>query len=154
MMNEYLNDPNKDFDINKFNKVFDDKKEEEKKRIQEDSEARLRLLNQDVTDKPLYRTTIPDVLIGIKNTWFYILDDLLQQKFTIDTFTKNSRLFYIGITLIFIGIIIYFYGFFSEGINGNSSQGENDFREKIVEKHYIYHGSQPSNVIPTEIVPK
>ena len=138
--NNITNDRNK-FDINKFNKVFDETKEETKKYIKVNEETRLHALNQDIIDKPLYSITISDIFIGIKNTWFYILDDLLQQKFTLNTFSKDNRLFYIGITLIFLGIIIYFFNFFNEGSSDNTTSN-NDSYEKIIEKHFIYQNIQ------------
>ena len=37
------------------------------------------------------------------------MDDLLQYKFTVDTFTKDNRLLYLGILLIIISIIIFIF---------------------------------------------
>ena len=37
------------------------------------------------------------------------MDDLLQHKFTIDTFIKNNRLLYLGILLIIISFIIFIF---------------------------------------------
>ena len=138
--NNITNDRNK-FDINKFNKVFDEVKEENKSIYKKNDDDRLRVLNQDIVDKPLYDTTISDIFIGIKSTWFYILDDLLQQKFTLNTFSKDNRLFYIGITLLFFGVIIYFFNFFNEGTPNEVPMNTNP-HEKIIEKHYIYQNTQ------------
>jgi hypothetical protein len=52
--------------------------------------------------KKIYEMSVGEILVGIKDTWFEILDDLLQQNFTLDIFTRGTRLFFIGLTLVLI----------------------------------------------------
>ena len=58
---------------------------------------------------PIYRDSLGQILIDTKDALFQILDDLLQHKFTLDTFIKDNRLFYIGMILIFIASFMYLY---------------------------------------------
>jgi len=159
--NNNITDDRNKFDIVKFNKVFNETKNTNKLTFKKNDEDRLSILNQNIAGKPLRNMTIFDIFIGIKNTWFFILDDLLQQKFTIDTFSKDNRLFYIGITLIFFGISIYLLNFFI-GESDDNEISNKDLHEKIVEKHYIYQNVQfpvnqkhflPEDTINQSVVP-
>lgn len=53
--------------------------------------------------------SINQTLMRIKKTWFEILDDLLDQRFQSETFTKNNRMFYIGITIIILFSVLYVF---------------------------------------------
>lgn len=59
--------------------------------------------------KSLYKQSIVHLAINTKDAWFELMDDLLDQQFTIDTIVKNNRLFYIGISIFIISIILYLY---------------------------------------------
>ena len=122
------------FDINKFNNSFETTKEQKKLINKEHDNELLQKLNNNVDNKPLYKNTMSEIIIGIKNSWFYLLDDLIEQKFSIDTFTKDNRLFYIGITLIIIAIILYFYNVFTTD-DDDIATSKND--SKIIEKYYF-----------------
>lgn len=129
------------FDINKFNSSFDKTKNDQKLINKQRDDEILHKLNSTTDSKPLYKSTMSDIIIGIKNTWFYLLDDLLEQKFIFDTFTKENRLFYIGITLILISVIMYFYDYFT---SDDGIVGQQKSEDKIIEKYYFYY-SQPEN---------
>lgn len=122
------------FDINKFNSNFDKEKDELKLKNKERDAEILQNLNSYTEFKPIYKNTISEIIIGIKNTWFYLLDDLLEQNFSLDIFTKENRLFYIGITLVCISVILYLYNFFIY-YEDDSALKTND---KIIEKYYFY----------------
>lgn len=79
-------------------------------------------------EKPIHEQSIIDIFIGIKNTWFHILDDVLSGDITWDMFTKENRLFYIGLTIIIVAILLYIYNYFTE------EYGEN---RVTIEKHYV-----------------
>jgi hypothetical protein len=93
-----------EFDINKFNKTFESQKET----VNTDS-LELQELNKQEKPKKLYNYSLMELLIGIKDTWFYLFDDLLQKKFYTETFTKDNRPFFIGLTIVLFVIIIYLY---------------------------------------------
>jgi len=119
------------FDEKKFNSDFDKKKEIDKMNSKILADERLGKMNTTVTTKPIYQYTMGEILIGIKDTWFGILDDLLLQRFTLDTFTKDSRLFFIGITLVIIGIVFYVYSYLVD------EDEEPQPREKIIEIRHV-----------------
>ena len=50
-----------------------------------------------------------ETLNGIQDTWFYILDDLLSQQTVYESFSKNNRLYFVGITIFFFAFILYYY---------------------------------------------
>lgn len=103
------NDPNKRFDLGKFNKVFDVNREITKRNQRVEELEKLSRLSKVETHTSLYDLNISQILVNTKNSWFNLLDDLLEQRFQLDTFTKDNRLFYIGLTIVFIAIILYLY---------------------------------------------
>jgi len=56
--------------------------------------------------KRINELTILEILSGIKQTFFGIINDLFSSHITLDTFTKNNRLFYLGIILIIFILIV------------------------------------------------
>ena len=56
-----------------------------------------------------YNQTIFQIHDGIKHTWSNLLNDVLDHKFETNTFTKEHRLFYIGITFVIIVLIMCLY---------------------------------------------
>lgn len=120
------------FDINKFNLLFDEErviKQQQQKRI---DEQKLEELNNQIINKKLYQYTLSEIFIGIKDSWFGLLDDLLEFDFTFNIFLKENRLFFFGITFLIIGVILYFYNFFV------SDEQQLDQKEKVIEIHHIY----------------
>jgi hypothetical protein len=125
-------------DLVDFNKEFVFKKEQagiqNKIKSQEKIDRLTAAANKEV--KSLYSLSVAELVIGVKDTWFGILDDLLAQKIEMKTLTKENRLFFMGLTIIFIATILYLYNFFlDEEVNNNN----NNDNVKIVEKHYIYN---------------
>lgn len=118
------------FDINKFNAEFERRKEEQTAKYRILDEARLAKLNVAPPPKKIYELSVGEIIIGVKDTWFNLLDDLLQKRFTLDTFTKNNRLFFIGLTVIVIVIIIYLYDMLTT---------DEPPKNNIKEIHHIYH---------------
>lgn len=111
--------PKKDFDSDKFNKEFVFKKERATIENKIKSQEKLNKLTEEANkeEKSLYNLSVAELFIGIKNTWFGILDDLLAKKFEIETLTKNDRLFFIGLTIVVISTILYLYNFFATESN-------------------------------------
>lgn len=118
-----------DYDVNRYNIHYEQYRQKRKIQMQKDL-ARINELNiygdslQQKADIPLAlgrdsgRVDIPifdksigskELLTNFKDTLFNIMDDLLQYKFTVDTFTKDNRLLYLGILLIIISIIIFIF---------------------------------------------
>lgn len=99
------------FDVDKFNRDFQQYKE----RRQTEMDIQLKQKADELTKKanisiPIYNLGIGETLIKFKDSFFGILDDLLRFDLSMNTFTKENRLFYIGLFLIVVAIfciIIY-----------------------------------------------
>jgi hypothetical protein len=102
-------DPNRRFDLGKFNKVFDVNREITKRNQRVEEIQKLNRLSQVETKTSLYDLNMSQILVNTKNSWFNMLDDLLEQRFQLSTLTKDNRLFYIGLTIVFIAVILYLY---------------------------------------------
>lgn len=102
------NDPNK-FNLGRFNKEFDRNIELSKQNQKIADTAKLSKLAETNDKTSLHKLPIQQILINTKNSWFDLLDDILARKFILSTLTKNNRLFYIGLTLLFITVIMYLY---------------------------------------------
>lgn len=116
MVNTKENKSTKKFDLANFNKEFVFKKEKTQSQSKIKSEEKIKKLNKEanIIVKPLYKLSVSEIMFGVKNTWFDILDDILAQKFDNQLFVKNNRLFYIGLTIIIIVVILYIYNIFVE----------------------------------------
>lgn len=99
---------NDEFDVNKFNKIYDtildEKTKERKKKEQEELEKKYG--KKDIT-KNLYELSIGEIVIGFKDAMFGIIYDLTCLNINVNTFTKEHRLFYIGILLLLISLMMY-----------------------------------------------
>jgi hypothetical protein len=128
-------------DSDQFNKLFEEKKALSKKRLQKNQEKKINKMNVLSTKKKLHELNIKEILIGIKDTWFEFLDDLLQHKFAPETLTKNNRMFFLGISFVVIMILLYTY----DTLTVSTGDGGD---KQIIEHHYIYHNKPPTNDIP------
>lgn len=84
------------------------------KNIKESGSNNTILMTGDHTNNGLYQIgpynqTIFQIHDGIKHTWSNLLNDVLDHKFETNTFTKEHRLFYIGITFVIIVLIMCLY---------------------------------------------
>lgn len=70
---------------------------------------KLNELNKKDNYTKIYDLSILEIFVNIKDTWFEILDDILSTKITLKIFTKENRLFYIGITIFIIACALYLY---------------------------------------------
>jgi hypothetical protein len=97
------------FDIDRFNRDYDQYRIRRKEEMEKNIALKLAALNKPKPEIPIYQQSIGTILINAKDGSLDTLDDLLQSKFELNTFTKNNRLFYIGIIMIFIAIFIFLY---------------------------------------------
>ena len=101
------------FDIDKFNNEFVNVANSQKEKALAEDELQLKKLNEISNQKTsLANLTLFDLFVGIKNTWFDILDDMLLQNFQPNILFRDNRLFFVGLTLILIGMLMYLYTFF------------------------------------------
>ena len=102
-------DIKKKFDAMQFNKDFEAVKAETKQINDEKINKRLNDLNYQDKVIKIKDLSMTNIFIGIKDSWFELLDELLDHNFSITTFTKNNRLFYLGITIFIIASLLYLY---------------------------------------------
>ena len=104
---------NNDFDINKFNLAFEDTQRNRlnKKKLEHEeylkSFEKKEEIPQKITDMTIY-----EILSNTKNEFFDLLYELISFEYSnldelIHLFTKNNRLFYCGLLLIMLSIILY-----------------------------------------------
>lgn len=102
------------FNVGEFNKVFEENIAKQTALDEEMDKTKLALLNKTVHEKPLYENNMYDIAVGIKNSWFGLTTDIMSNQYDTPIFTKQNRMFYIGITFILISIILFLYMYFSE----------------------------------------
>ena len=139
-----VNNPNltnkmTNFDVKKFNVDFDVDKALKEKLARERDKKKLATLEKVEVKKPIYQLSIGEILIGIKDVWFEIIDDLLQQRFSFDIFTKGNRLFFIGLTIAIIVLIIYLYELLTDDESDNDIENKKNINTKVKEIHHVYH---------------
>jgi len=119
------------------NDTYDTNNKEPSSEIE--SESKLEILNKKAnieTIKPFYMMNIMEIIIELKNTWFQIMDELMAGNYSMSILIKNNRMFYVGLTILIMAIIMYIYDYMIENSNDplkNILAGGN-----VVEIRHIY----------------
>ena len=97
---------NNEFDISKFNSAFEDKQDFK------ENDKELDTMKKVIEKEQLHDMSLGKILVNMKDEIFGILYDIITINFNssdtfIEIFTKNNRLFYIGLFLIIICIFLY-----------------------------------------------
>lgn len=100
------------FDIDKFNRDFDQYKDKRKEEMKDRIDRKLAELNTPPEVIPPYNLSIGQIMINMKDAVFNIIDDLLNFKISWDIILKESRLFYLGILILIIACILFLYAVF------------------------------------------
>lgn len=95
------------FNLALFNKKYDEVRKQRQQILKQQEQEKLNQLGSTTYSKQLHEYTIGELIINMKNSIFGLMKDLLQFKFTRDTLLKENRLFYIGILITIIILIIY-----------------------------------------------
>ena len=98
-------------DLQKFNSAFDKEKQRVKEEAKQKQQKRLDELNKPPPQKMIHEYSVGEIIIGVKDTWFDILDDILQYGITKDLLNKKNRLFFVGVTIVLIILILYLHEF-------------------------------------------
>jgi hypothetical protein len=138
------------FDLAKFNKDFENNKNKSKEEEHNRLKEKLNELNKEDDRKKIYELNIFEILVGIKDAWFDLIDDILAHNITLRSFTRNNRLFFFGITIIFIGCVLYLYSMLFREDNSSDMNSEHNIT-KIY--HYYQAPIQPTTQLyqPQEI---
>ena len=91
------------------NDAFEKEKIKQKNLYKQKISDRLKYLNNKQYKKSLTDLTISETLNGIQDSWFEILDDILNQQTIYESFSKDNRLYFVGITIFFFAFILYYY---------------------------------------------
>lgn len=134
------NGSSKRFDLGQFNKVFDRNKEIAKESQRISDLNKLNALSQETVHVSLYDLSLYQIIINTKNTWFNLLDDLLDQKFELETFTKENRLFFIGLTVVFFAVVLYLYATI---MTDDSDQKDSTPNQEMKTVYHIYQYPPP-----------
>lgn len=123
----------KNFNLKQFNLDFEEDLKKRNAERYKREDATLKQLNTTIERPHVINMSVGEILVGIKDTWFGIMDDLLMLKFNASTFTKDDRLIFIGLTIVIIVILTYIIHYLS------NIGDEYNKKEKIVK---IYHINQ------------
>ena len=90
------------------NKEFDNFKDSEKYTVNINSKNRLQLLNdnQKIYKKKYMDYTYNDFIIGYENNMSGLLQDLVNKPISINIFKQDDRLFFLGITILSIMLLL------------------------------------------------
>jgi len=100
------------FDIDRFNRDFDQYRDKRKEESREILNRKLEELNKPPDVTPPYDLSVGQIMINMKDATFNVMDDIINFKFTSEVLLKQNRLFYIGLLLIIIALILYAYMIF------------------------------------------
>ncbi len=104
-------------DMSTFNKEYDIKKSTDHMIQKENATERLNLYNDIInsTNSDLVSQSFTKIMIGIRDTFFDIYNDLFNnQKPIIDIFFEYGRLFYVGVFIVIISVILFLCSSFEE----------------------------------------
>lgn len=89
-------------DSGEFNKSFEEYIQQQK---QKDRTIKTEEGNDGT--KSLKELTFTDIVIGLKDTWLGIINDIINRNISFDMIKKENRLFYIGLTIIILTFILF-----------------------------------------------
>lgn len=98
-------------------------------------------LNNTEYEKEIMDLSISEIIINMFRCWISIFDDINDGNFK-NLLTKKHRLFYIGLTIFIIGIILYLFNHFIETDDkvlpkqSKSDNVVNEIRNITINKYY------------------
>ena len=123
--------------LRKFNKDFEDKIKMRKNKLKKKRKEKI-----EKSKKNIHDLTIGEILINTQNTYFNIFKEIFNFKYKkgfSNIFTKDDRLFYIGVSLLIISFIIFIISFFIEDEEKRCSMNN--------DKVNIFLGSSDNNLV-------
>jgi hypothetical protein len=97
---------NKITDLAKFNKNFDNYLEQQRKISQLHDQEVLNKFTEKENVQP-QQLSISSMLVNMKDSLFNIADDIINLRINAQTFTKENRLFYLGLFLMLTVFLFY-----------------------------------------------
>lgn len=96
-----------EFNLAEFNKQFEKKTEARFEKEKEIEYRRLKELNNDKEEKE-YKMTPSIIIIGIKDTVFFIINQIIKRNFNVSLLLEERRLFFLGFLFLIFSIILSF----------------------------------------------
>ena len=130
------------FNLALFNKTY---REDQTKRIafyRSEDEKLLSQLDKEPPKLKLHDLSIMQHLLNIKNTWFDLINDLIEQPLNSDILLKNDRLFYIGLTFVLFCLI---YFLLSSAIESFDNDKPVIVENNTYKNFYTMHHDKSSN---------
>ena len=87
-----------------LNDIFAQQMDQERKQHKALEEQRLKDMNERYK-KNIYNLTLEEIIIGLRNTWFDIIQDLIHFNMSMETFTKDNRMFFIGLSVVIFALL-------------------------------------------------
>ena len=116
--------------LQKFNSKFEEDQQQRKMEIVRMEKEKLRRMNKKLKVKNIHDLTLGEILVNTKNAYLDIIIELLSfdYKDGISTiFTKENRIFYIGVSLLILSFFIYILSFiFDSGDTNNKNKSDSD----------------------------
>jgi len=115
--------------LQKFNKNFEEEQEQRKMKIVEMEKEKLRMLISKKKKKNIHDLTLGEILVNTKNSYLDIIIELLSGDYKdgfSKIFTKENRIFYIGVSLLILSFFIYILSFIFDSNNDNQSKQDSD----------------------------
>jgi hypothetical protein len=121
-----------------FNKMFEEAMKKNKEEVLAEQQRKFSDMEQEEVTPLLSQMNLLNIIIGIKNTFFGIFDDIfIKRKINLEVLTKENRLFYIGIATIIIVMLFYILEILLDTfINENNPNNQN---KKVEIYHYYYN---------------
>lgn len=104
------------FDIDRFNRDFDQYKDKRKLIMKQQMDQKLAELNKPVVKPPIYELPVGEMFIRVTDSIFGIVDDLLNFNLDLNLkslLTKDDRTFSLGLTVLIIGLTLVIYHIFT-----------------------------------------
>ena len=115
--------------LQKFNKNFEEEQEQRKMKIVEMEKEKLKMLISKKNKKNIHDLTLGEILVNTKNSYLDIIIELLSGDYKdgfSKIFTKENRIFYIGVSLLILSFFIYILSFIFDSNNDNQSKQDSD----------------------------
>jgi len=129
---------NTKFDSKSFNADFVKANEEKKAQETKRDLDKLNAMNTVINEKKIGEMNVIELLHEWQYSIVGIINDLVHLRFTPETFTKDNRAFFFGVTIIIVCIFFFlFYEMFKSKKNQSKTTTENNFNISlnIPEKH-------------------
>lgn len=89
-------------DTGEFNKSFEEYIQQQKQK-----DGTIKTEEGSDGTKSLKELTFTDIIIGLKDTWLGLINDIINRNISFDMIKKENRLFYIGLTIIILTFILF-----------------------------------------------